>query len=118
MLDILLNSDHDLRIKENGDIDLTESKRQAVKVRLLWFLAEWRFSPQVGIPYYEIFLVKNPNIEHIRRAVRDEVMTVEGVLDVNNITINIKSVERAANIALDITVAEETYREEVTIIND
>ena len=115
MLDILLTPDGDLDISETGDISLTDSVRQAVRIRLLWFFEEWRFAPEFGVPYFEIFLVKNPNIAHIRRIIRDEVMSVDGVLDAKNIAANVNSRERSARISLDIEVAEETYREELEI---
>jgi len=115
MLDILLTPGGDLNINEQGDIALTESIRQAVRVRLLWFWGEWRFAVEFGVPYFENILVKNPNIEQIRRIVRDEAMSVDGVLDVRNITVTISKQTRSATIWLDIVVAEETYREEVLI---
>jgi hypothetical protein len=113
--DILLTADGDLDISEAGDISLTDSVRQAVRIRLYWFFQEWRFAPMFGIPYFEIFLVKKPNLEKIRRIVRDEVMSVDEVIEAKNIRINIDKAPRTANISLDISVAEETYREEVLI---
>ena len=115
MKDILLTPDGDIDVSEQGDISLTDSVRQAARIRLQWFLDEWRFAPQFGIPYFELFLVKKPNIEHIRRAIRDEVMTVDEVLDVRNIKIDINAPSRTSTVTLDIIVAEEIYREEVLI---
>lgn len=115
MLDILLTPGGDLNINEQGDIALTESIRQAVRIRLLWFFNEWRFAVEFGVPYFENILIKNPDIEQIRRIVRDEAMSVDGVLDVRNITVTVNKQARSATIWLDIVVAEETYREEVLI---
>ena len=115
MKDILLTHDGDLNISETGDITLTDSAIQAARIRLLWFFDEWRFAPQFGIPYFEIFLLKKPNLEHMRRIIRDEVMSIDEVIDVKNILINIDAYERVAKITLDIFVAENIYREEVVI---
>ena len=41
MLDILLN-DGDLVVTDTGDIRLTNSVRQAITIRLLWFAREWK----------------------------------------------------------------------------
>ena len=115
MLDILLTPDGDMSIDERGDISLTESIRQAVRIRLLWFFNEWRFDPASGVPYFENILTKNPNTEQIRRIVRDEAMSVDGVQAARNITVTVDKPARSALIRLDIVIAEETYREEVFI---
>ena len=115
MLDMLLTLEGDLHIDETGDISLTDSVRQAVKIRLLWFLGEWRFFPEAGVPYYEEILVKNPDMERIRRAIRDEVLSVDEVINVRNITIVYSAALRTTRVALDIVLADETYREEVVI---
>ena len=115
MLDILLTPDGDLQINEQGDIALTQSTRQAVRVRLLWFFDEWRFAPPFGVPYFEEILIKNPDIESIRRIIRDEAQSVDEVIDARNIRIAVNSPERSAVVTLDIVTTEETYREEVLI---
>jgi hypothetical protein len=115
MLDILLTKDGDIHIDEWGDISLTESIRQAVRIRLLWFFNEWRFAPPFGVPYWEEVLVKNPNVERIRRRIRDEVLTADGVLEVRNIRVDINPQTRVAQITFDIVTDTETYHEEVEI---
>ena len=115
MFDILLTEDGDLYIGQDGDIALTWSIRQAVKLRLQWFFGEWRFAPGYGIPYFEEILVKAPDVERIRRIVRDETLSVDGVDDVRNIVVAIDRKERKAKVTFDLIVAEETFREEVMI---
>jgi hypothetical protein len=113
--DILLAPDGDLRISDKGDITLTDSVRQAVRLRLLWFLGEWRFAPSFGMPYFEDILIKTPNIERVKQLVRNEAMTVVEVTDVRNVAVAVNSAERTAKISLDIVTSEEIYREELTI---
>lgn len=115
MLDLLLTRDHDLSISEWGDISLTNNKRQAIKIRLLWFFQEWRFAPDKGIPYFEEVFIKNPNILRVRRIIRDEVMSVEGVQDIKNIQINININTRVAQFVFDAVIDDEAFREEVSI---
>jgi len=115
MLDILLTPDGDLRIDEWGDIALTESVRQAVRIRLLWFFQEWRFAPDFGVPYFEEVFVKNPNITRIRAIIRREVLSVRDVTDVKNIEIDVNSQTRHARITFDALIGEETYREELNV---
>jgi hypothetical protein len=114
--DILLAPDGDLSVSEYGDISLTDSVGQAVRVRLRWFLNEWRFAPEFGVPYFEEILVKNPNLERIRRIVRDEALSVNEVTDAKNITVSADKASRTAKITLDIVTAEGTFREEAALI--
>jgi hypothetical protein len=115
MKDLFMTADGDLAITKFGDISITDSVRQAVKIRLLWFFGEWRFSPQYGIPYYEEILLKSPNLERIKRIIRDEAKTVDGVLDIRNVRIDLDKQTRIANITFDVVTVEETYREELTV---
>ena len=115
MKDILLTPDGDLKIDEWGDISITDSVRQAVRVRLQWFFSEWRFAPQYGVPYFEEILIKNPNDRRVRAIIRDETLTVDEVLDAKNITVTLNRLTRQATIALDIVTTEETFRMEVPI---
>jgi hypothetical protein len=113
--DILLDGGGDLKVNDFGDITLTDSIRQAVQIRLRWFLEEWRFAPDFGVPWFEEVLIKNPNDIRVKQIIREECMTVEGVTDARNITLTIDPVTRQAVIALAIVTGEESYREEVKI---
>ena len=115
MLDILLTPEGDLNITESGDIRLTESVRQAVRIRLLWFFAEWRFAPRLGVPYFEDVLVKNPNIARIRAHVRREVLGVREVRDIRNLRVDVDAGSRRAVISFAAVTDRETYMEEVEI---
>ena len=115
MLDILLTRDGDLNINEWGDIILTESVRQAIRIRLLWFFQEWRFAPSLGVPYWEEVFIKNPSLARIRSIVRREVLSVREVQDVRNIRVELNNHTRIASITFDAVTDEEIYREEVDI---
>jgi len=115
VLDILLTRDGDLNINGWGDITLTESVRQAVRIRLLWFFQEWRFAPGKGLPYFEEVFVKNPNIARIRRIIRREVLSVREAQDIKNIVIDTNNNTRVAHFSFDIVIDGEIYREEVEI---
>ena len=78
LYDLLLTADGDLNISA-GDLRITDSIKQAIDVRLGWFLNEWKFAPQYGVPYYEYVLVKNPRKAIIMTCLRAEIMKVAGV---------------------------------------
>lgn len=115
MFDLLLTRDHDLFISQQGDIMLTQSIRQAIRVRLLWFFQEWRFAPPIGVPYFEEFFTKNPNQVRMRNIIRREVKSVDGVINVTNIRININPVTRLGLITFTASTTEGDYLLEVSI---
>ena len=47
-MDILLDKSGDLYVSPQGDIALTESVAQKIRIRLLWFAEEWRWSGHSG----------------------------------------------------------------------
>lgn len=115
MLDILLDRDGDLKVSETGDISLTESVRQAIIIRLRWFLGEWRLGPGNGLDYWGTVLVKNPNLVKIRQAIRDEVMSVDEVTAVNDVRLDYDVKGRTLTVHFEAVTDEETIRDEVKI---
>ena len=53
MKDLRLTEDGDLYITEDGDVQFTDSVLQAIKIRLKWFLGEWRINTDYGMPYFD-----------------------------------------------------------------
>ena len=113
MIDFKIGAAGDLEITPAGDICTTSSIAQAVRIRLRWFLNEWRLAPAMGFPYFEEVFVKNPNLSKIRFLLREEIMAVEGVSEVVSITIAPDPHTRKADIAVIFTAGNETFREEV-----
>lgn len=115
MVDFKLNAAGDLELTDSGDITLTESIVQAVRIRLRWFFSEWRLGPGLGFPYFEQLLIKNPNESKLRGLIRDAVTAVDGVTDVTDVQFNIDKTTRKAAVSIAFTTDEETFREEMEI---
>lgn len=115
MTDIMLRTDGDITVSDMGDISLTESVRQAILVRLRWIYGEWRLGPSYGFPWFEEVFVKNPNTAKIRHLIREEIMSVEEVTAAEVLSVSFDKKSRAATFLYEATVAEETFREEVTL---
>lgn len=113
MTDFKLAKDGDLYISPTGDIAITQSVCQAVRIRLLWFLGEWRLIPQIGFPYFQDVFVKNPSESKIRHYIRETVMSVDEVTDVTKIDFSIDKRTRAAKIKVEFSANGEMYYEEV-----
>lgn len=114
MKDILLVDD-DLYVTDTGDIRITDRVSQTAKIRLRWFKNEWGLGPQFGMPYYEEFLVKNPNIPKLKRIISEQLMDIKEVTSVTNLEITVDPRTREALITFTIVCGEEYYDEEVTI---
>lgn len=115
VLDILLDGDGDLAVSDTGDIALTQSVRQAILIRLRWFLTEWRLGPGIGVDYWGTILVKNPNLVKVRQAIRNEILSVDEVQAVNYVKVDYNAKTRQTVITYEAVTDEETFREEVKI---
>jgi hypothetical protein len=113
--DILLDRNGDIAISETGDISVKHSVRQEVKIFLRWFFEEWRFNPDVGVPYFEDVFVKNPNTQMIARIVRSEAMKADGAKDVRDVSVSVDRKTRSAAIKFTLITDYGAFREEVTI---
>ncbi|MCX4355848.1 MAG: hypothetical protein OSJ43_06440 [Oscillospiraceae bacterium] len=113
MTDFKLANDGDLYLSPEGDISITQSVCQAVRIRLLWFFGEWRIIPQIGFPYFEDVFIKNPSESKIRHLIREEVMSVDEVTDVTKIDFSLDKHTRAAKIKVEFSANGEIYYEEV-----
>ena len=115
MLDILLDKSGDITVSDLGDIELTNSVMQAVKVHLRWILGEWRLGPRFGFPWFEEVFVKNPNIDKIKNLVRSEIMSIDGVRDAIVEEVRYSAKARSVTFRYICYVGEETYREELVL---
>lgn len=98
MKDLMLNSSGDLLLTEGGDVAFTNSVLQAIYIRLKWFNNEWALSPSFGLPYYEEFLKKNPSSLLLEQYIKEAVLSVDGVDDVEKVSVDIIPGSRTLNV--------------------
>lgn len=91
MKDFLLDDSGDLYIGKDGDIRLTDSIEQAIRIRIKWFLNEWRLGPKFGIPYYDEFFIKNPSKILMSGRLRTAIESVDEVVSVKSLSLDIDS---------------------------
>lgn len=115
MKDILLDKDGDIGLTKAGDISLVTSPVQEVLIKLRWYFAEWVFDPDKGIPWFESVLVKNPDVEGIKKRLIREMLDVDDVLEVTRMDIRIEAENRTAFIRFQFRTDKETYDEEVVL---
>lgn len=113
-MDILLDKNGDLFL-DGADIILANSIRQKIKIRLKWFFQEWRWDDEAGMEYFEYLFIKNPDLDHVKEMVEEQIFNVDEVTEVNDVSIEIDSLSRRAIISYEAVTDEETFREEVII---
>ena len=114
-MDILLDNNGDLFLGKDGDIILSNSVRQKIRIKLLWFLGEWRWNKDYGLPYFEELLIKNPDTEAFERYIHDVLVEIEEVTEIFKVEIAVDPETRIGVIAVTVKVSAETIREEVRI---
>lgn len=116
MKDIQLTSNGDLFVNpQTGDIEITDSVAQAIRIRLLWFWQEWRLGTQYGVPYYEDVLVKNPSIIRIKQVIREAIMSVKEVSALKELEVEMKD-DRTCHISYVAAIpGAEDVSEEVSL---
>ncbi|MDY4893923.1 MAG: hypothetical protein SO130_11045 [Agathobacter sp.] len=114
-MDILLDSNGDLYISKMGDIVLKNSVAQKIRIRLLWFLGEWRWDPEEGLPYLDKLLTKNPDIDYFEGLIREIIFNVDEVTEVQDVEIIEDTKTRGATIRYVAKTDFETIKEEVVI---
>lgn len=115
MKDILLDNEGDIALTKDGDVSLVTSPVQAVMIKLRWYLGEWVFDPDKGIAWFEKILVKNPDIEGIKKLLIKEIMDVDDVLEVPVMNILVDAANRNTIIRFRIRTGKETYDREVVL---
>lgn len=114
-MDILLDSSGDLYVSPKGDIALENSVAQKIKIRLNWFLGEWRWDVDKGMPYKDNLLVKNPNIDYFKGVIRSKIFEVDEVTEVKDVSITYDKQTRLAAISYVAITDYETIRDEIII---
>ena len=115
MIDFTLEGNGDLRITEEGDIEITDSINQAVLIRLRWIYGEWRLNPDYGLTWFEDIFVKNPDFDHIKDIIKDEIEQVQGVDSAKVDTVEYDRRLRTLRVKYHFTVGEAVYDEEVVL---
>ena len=84
MIDIALNPISNDLIFDNFDFDLFDESKQITQnlaIRLRFFLEEWFLDITQGLPYYQVFFVKNPNLIQIESILKNEILTTKGIAE-------------------------------------
>lgn len=71
---------------------------QKIKQRLGFYKGEWFKDLNLGVPWLQYILIKNPSLEVVRSIVRKAILDVPGVTSVTTCTVTHDTAERMAAI--------------------
>ena len=114
-MDIRLTKAGDLDLTEIGDIQLTTSIQQDILIHLRWIFGEWKLDESFGLPYFEDILIKNPNLDIIKRDIINEIMKCDKVLAANIEKMNYDPAARTLHVIYTAETDEESFREEIEL---
>lgn len=113
--DLALAADGDLLINDAGDFEIIDAVKQGVQIRLRWIKGEWVFNTAMGTPYFETILVKTPNRVLIEKALRDQILAVDGVTGVGSISLIKDTKSRTLRASFTASTTEEEIESEVEL---
>lgn len=85
MIDLALDPLTGDLIFEDYDLDLVDDTNQIsqnLAIRLRFVLKEWFLDITQGVPYFEEFFIKNPNLIHIESVLKEEIVETRGVVEI------------------------------------
>lgn len=111
--DLALDSKGDLYFSSDGDVVITDSLRQAIQIKLRWALGEWVYNEELGIPYFQKFLVKKPDTQEIANIIRAALMEFSEVQNVESCTVDFDESNRKCTVKFVVKTDTETIESEV-----
>jgi hypothetical protein len=93
-----IDDDFDLVINDDGDIgtvdpargldEALEAYRQDLAVRMHVFSGEWFLDEDVGLPYYQTILIKNPQAAAIQAVFREALLEAPYVKEITSLDLS------------------------------
>jgi hypothetical protein len=91
----------------------TDAIVQGVRSRLQFFLGEWFADESLGVDYWGLVFVKNPNLTLIQSHLRDVIAGSPGITAVHSVSIELDSDTREATITWRATTIDQETVEDV-----
>mgnify|MGYP001589035281 FL=1 len=85
-------------VLDGGNLVLVDDVAQRVTTRLRMLFGEWFLATSDGTPYLQQILIKNPNVAHVRAALRDRVLGTPGVRELRQFDLDFDLVRRKLSV--------------------
>lgn len=115
MIDLALDpKTGDLAIA-NFDLQLVrdvDQIAQNLSIRLRFMLGEWYLNTLAGIPYYQYFLIKNPNQIQVESFLKDEIGNTGGVEEITSFSSDFDGLARKFTVTFGVKTIDGTLQME------
>lgn len=104
--DLLLDPDTGDLALEYGDLVVSsgsDAVLQSIRQRLGFFKGEWFADENIGVPYWDSILIKNPSLPAIRELFRQEILNSPGVASVESISLDYTGTTRSLALSFTAT---------------
>jgi hypothetical protein len=102
MSDFLMDPNTNEMVIRNGDLVMARGDAailQDCMQQLQLYLGEWFLDTTQGIPYRQIILVKNPNLDLVQATLQSRILAVNGVTDLLSFSFNFSGKTRGLSVA-------------------
>jgi len=108
---------HDLLVLPNGRAETTESLAQRVDVRLRTFIGEHWLNPELGVPWFEEFLQKSPDLAACRQILVTVLQDVPGVVQVDSLEVDFAKNSRQLRVSFAVSGTDSIPQQGTTAVN-
>lgn len=108
---------HDLLILPSGQAETTESLAQRVDIRLRTFIGEHWLNPELGVPWFEEFLRKAPDLAACRQILVAVLQDVPGVVRVESLTVDFAKSSRQLRVSFSVSGTDSIPQQGITAVN-
>jgi len=115
--DLALNSDHDIYVGDDGDLQMISASDQVaqyVEIRLLSYYGEWFLDITQGTPYFQSILGRVFHPEEAAAILRRRVLNTDEVTKIENFDFNLT--DRILSVSVSAQVEDDIIT--ININND
>ena len=103
---------HDLYLDAAGQLAFHSTTEdlvgQKIKCRLQTVLGEWYQQPDVGVPFFDEVMVKNPNLVTIKHLFASVITSLPEVKSLDSLDLTFNAATRILNIKFSVTAYDGT----------
>lgn len=106
---------HDLQLDATGNIQVTADTEELlsvrIKTRFSTFRGEWFLDRNLGVPYFEEVMVKNPDVNAVRNLLLAQLVDIPGVDEVLSFDVNFNTASRLFQVNFKVRATDGTIVE-------
>jgi hypothetical protein len=117
MSDFLQTNDGDIAIVNNtaSFVEGADEVAQRMTQRLRTFLGEWFLNQEIGVPYLQEVMKKNPNNTIVESVFKREIMDTPGVIGIDSFNISVDNATRVMTLTVKAKSTAGKIKVEVTL---